>query len=355
MNFSDLVMLQNMSNGGQTPPQNSADILGLMQLSQSDTSFPMSGGDLIKLQQKPNIKKSIKQPTTPQNPLAGLELLGLQQQREGIQNLEGQLDVKKEINPWVAAVSAASDIMWGTGYTGELLKQQAMQEKERKTSAKEIQEAREKLSKTEIDILKEQQKEKKSAEQFRMLAGKQEKTASDKEQKLESTLFGDWQKNPTTQASQEVATAYEKVKLAATQPSGAGDMSLIFGYMKMLDPKSVVREGEFETAKKTAAIPDRVWNIYQQLSTGEKLTQEQRTEFTKQAEKVFSGQLEQQKRWDTVIKQRAKNLGLDPSRVVLGETLFGSSYSRTENKQPEIKEWQGKKYKIQGNKWVEVK
>lgn len=46
----------------------------------------------------------------------------------------------------------------------------------------------------------------------------------------------------------EVLTMYQKVQAAAHQPSAANDLSLIFGYMKMLDPGSVVREQEFANA-----------------------------------------------------------------------------------------------------------
>ena len=38
-------------------------------------------------------------------------------------------------------------------------------------------------------------------------------------------------------------------------PDAAGDMALIFSYMKMLDPNSTVREGEYATAQDAGSIP----------------------------------------------------------------------------------------------------
>lgn len=46
-------------------------------------------------------------------------------------------------------------------------------------------------------------------------------------------------------------------------PSGAGDLAIVIGYMKLLDPGSVVRTSEGEAVQKTVNIPDQVWNLYQ--------------------------------------------------------------------------------------------
>ena len=144
--------------------------------------------------------------------------------------------------------------------------------------------------------------------------------------KPETALHTAWMSNPTTKKSQEVATAYEKVKSAAEDPSAAGDLSLIFGYMKMLDPGSTVREGEFATAQNTAGIPDRIKNAYNKAISGERLAPEQRGDFVNQAKNVYSSQLTQQKRFDSTISERAKKAGLDPENIVLGNTLFGEDY-----------------------------
>jgi hypothetical protein len=48
--------------------------------------------------------------------------------------------------------------------------------------------------------------------------------------------------------------AYTRIQDSASDPSAAGDLALIFNYMKMLDPGSTVREGEFATAQDSAGV-----------------------------------------------------------------------------------------------------
>ena len=67
----------------------------------------------------------------------------------------------------------------------------------------------------------------------------------------------------------EVRRGYERV--LASKDDAAGDISLIFGFMKMLDPGSVVREGEFATAQNAAGIPDQIKNAYNRALSGERL------------------------------------------------------------------------------------
>lgn len=158
----------------------------------------------------------------------------------------------------------------------------------------------------------------------------------EKQVRLESHLYDKWQTNPTTKNTQEVATAYEKVLSASNNPSAAGDVSLIFGYMRMLDPASTVREGEFATAEKAAGVPERIRNVYNKVLNGERLTIEQRKDFENQAKNVLKSQMVQQKRLDKTFKERAQKIGLDPESVVFGETLFGETYSDKEPSNSQI-------------------
>lgn len=80
---------------------------------------------------------------------------------------------------------------------------------------------------------------------------------------------------------QESSRAFERIM--ATQPTGAGDIALLTSYMKVLDPGSTVREGEFATAEQAGGVPDYVRNVYNKLITGERLSPEQRTNFKSQA------------------------------------------------------------------------
>jgi len=87
-----------------------------------------------------------------------------------------------------------------------------------------------------------------------------------------------------------ITQAYKKVEAAANDPSAAGDLSLIFGFMKILDPASVVRETEFANAQNAAGVPDQIRNQYNKILSGERLNPNQRTDFIRQARELAKSQ-----------------------------------------------------------------
>lgn len=140
---------------------------------------------------------------------------------------------------------------------------------------------------------------------------------SDKDlRNLEIKLRGEYEGRDVTKETQKVATAYQKVSAAAKNPSAAGDLSLIFGYMKMLDPGSTVREGEFANAQNAAGIPDQVRNMYNRASSGERLNPAQRVDFIGQAKNIFEAQLNTQKQIDDRYNLLASQYGVNPKNVV---------------------------------------
>ena len=68
--------------------------------------------------------------------------------------------------------------------------------------------------------------------------------------------------------------------------TAASDMALIFAFMKMLDPTSTVREGEFATAQNAASIPERIRNQYNAARKGTRISEKQRDDFVNQARGV---------------------------------------------------------------------
>ena len=112
----------------------------------------------------------------------------------------------------------------------------------------------------------------------------------------------------------DVRDAFRKINSAS--PTPAGDMSLIFGYMKMLDPGSTVREGEFANAENAAGIPERVRQQYNKALKGDKLTGSQRLDFKKEAANVYQAQLSSQQSLMGRYTGLANQFGADPSGVV---------------------------------------
>lgn len=114
----------------------------------------------------------------------------------------------------------------------------------------------------------------------------------------------------------DVVNAYRKV--ASAEATAAGDVSLIFAYMKMLDPGSTVREGEFATAEQTAGIPDRIVTQYNKALKGDRLGEKQRADFKSSAKKVFDESKEVQSQIDKVYTDLAGRYGVDPTLLGIG-------------------------------------
>ena len=151
---------------------------------------------------------------------------------------------------------------------------------------------------------------------------------------MEDKLRKEWSGSPVTKDTQVIASSYQKIQEVQDNPSPAGDISLIFNYMKMLDPASVVREGEQATAASAAAVPDRIRNAYNLLIEGEKLTPNQRKDFVNKARSTYKGQLAVQKTVDDKIRRVIKKRGLDES-MVIDESLSG--LRNKQSSEPEAK------------------
>lgn len=108
---------------------------------------------------------------------------------------------------------------------------------------------------------------------------------------------------------------FKKINAARSTP--AGDVSLIFNFMKMLDPTSVVREGEQATAASAGEIPDRVWNLYNRVILGEKLSPKQRLDFKAEGQNIFASQMGAQLRREKEFTGIATRAGMNPKNIVL--------------------------------------
>lgn len=138
-------------------------------------------------------------------------------------------------------------------------------------------------------------------------------------------------------------------KLKATQDNAAGDISLIFAYMKMLDPGSVVREGEFATAQNSGGIPTRVINQYNKAKDGTRLTPEQRSDFKNQAGAILAKQVKLQKGVDDEYIRMAKERGYNPKDIIVSGTVEEDTPNT-----PEVKSVGGKQYRKVPGGWEPI-
>lgn len=122
-----------------------------------------------------------------------------------------------------------------------------------------------------------------------------------------------------SKASQDfvkVGDAYTQIRNVAKQPSAAGDLSLIFSYMKMLDPGSTVREGEFANAQNAGGVGDRIVAQYNKLLRGERLSEPQRADFVSQARTVYDSAKTRHGGVEKRFRGLAQKSGIDPDLVI---------------------------------------
>ena len=106
-------------------------------------------------------------------------------------------------------------------------------------------------------------------------------------------------------------------RVLASKSDAAGDLSMLFAYMKILDPLSVVRESEFAQAAKTGSIPDRMQAMLGGWVAGTRLTQDQRNNFKAQAKALVKRNYEKNVAKTTAkFTAMAEQQGLDPTNVV---------------------------------------
>jgi hypothetical protein len=133
-----------------------------------------------------------------------------------------------------------------------------------------------------------------------------------------------------TKDLRDVDAAFNKVVNAPA--SAAGDMAMIFNYMKLLDPGSTVREGEFATAQNAAGVPDRVWNTYNRILSGERLAPAQREDFSRSAKAAYTSQQESADQFTATVLQQADQDGIAREKV-LGKENLNQFYKRIADRQ----------------------
>ena len=126
----------------------------------------------------------------------------------------------------------------------------------------------------------------------------------------------------------KVRDAFGRIQASASDPSGAGDLALIFNFMKVLDPGSTVREGEFATAASAAGIDQRIRAQYNKVKKGTHLEATQRLDFVNRAQKLYASQLKQYQSHEDYYRGLAETYNLNPENVVygMGESITAENF-----------------------------
>ena len=131
----------------------------------------------------------------------------------------------------------------------------------------------------------------------------------------------------------ELRDAIGKVEQSRDNPSAAGDLSLIFNFMKIQDPASVVRESEFDTAQNATSLGGRIGAGAQRVINGQRMLPEQRKDFVDTANRLFESQMKSQIALEKSFTEIAERLGMNPEDVVIDFILDRRPGGSKTNKQ----------------------
>lgn len=139
----------------------------------------------------------------------------------------------------------------------------------------------------------------------------------------EQKLRKEYQDTNTVKSFGEQTQAYQRVLDSAREPSPAGDLALIFNYMKVLDPGSVVRESEFATAAASGAFGERLKAAAQRIISGERLSEEMRRDFVNEAGQLYEGAASLHGRTNERYRGLSDQYGIEPGRIVYDAAKIG--------------------------------
>lgn len=236
--------------------------------------------------------------------------------------LENPHATKLTIGILTSHMPGGKDVMEAVGKRGEEVRKQEIHPLELKKQEGELKQQAEQLGLTKAQTnealvrAKNLSTEgKKLALEFESMKAGGSNVPPEKRFDFEQKLRKEY--NDQTGDFQTVRSSYQRILQSENTP--AGDIALIFNYMKMLDPGSVVREGEFATAANAGGIPTKIQNMYNKAMSGERLTPEQRVMFSNQAKSLYSGAQTREKEVRKGIDRVVKNYGLNESNIFYEE------------------------------------
>jgi hypothetical protein len=133
---------------------------------------------------------------------------------------------------------------------------------------------------------------------------------------FEKDLWAQYANADPVKTYEVVRGGYERVRESAALDTGAGDMGLIYGYMKMLDPGSVVRESEFAMAAQAGSFGEQIQGMVSRVINGERLPESQRAEFVQAADKLYADVNENLGQFNEQFETRVTGAGVEPSRII---------------------------------------
>lgn len=127
-------------------------------------------------------------------------------------------------------------------------------------------------------------------------------------------LRREFQGNKTFKDVEQMAGYIESIRKAPKD--GTGDLSLIYSFVKMLDPGSVVREGEIALSRSPTPLLEQLTQAYGRRAKGQLLDPELRARYVATADALFKAQVGRLKAMEGQYRKRAERAGANPEDVI---------------------------------------
>lgn len=124
-----------------------------------------------------------------------------------------------------------------------------------------------------------------------------------------------YNQDPTTKATAEVRSSYERAQSLAAKPGKINDIGLVYSLMRSFDPGSTVREGEFAMAAKAGSWGDQV-KAYVELAESGQMPAGKRAEILETIKKQAEAQERRQAEADQYYGDLASEYKVKPDLVV---------------------------------------
>ena len=125
-------------------------------------------------------------------------------------------------------------------------------------------------------------KQRQQADEAAAQAKAQEERRADQEKRAWD-MKGRYEGTQDVKDFRQVDSSFRTIQNLAKTPSPSNDIALVFNFMKMNDPGSTVREGEYATASNAGGVEESVRNMYNKMMDGLILQPEQRNNFVNTA------------------------------------------------------------------------
>lgn len=141
----------------------------------------------------------------------------------------------------------------------------------------------------------------------------QQKVTLDRQAKLQK----DWVNNKTRERFEKIKTAAQAVAVSVKKSkTGIGDTAAIIGFMKLLDPGSVVREGEQAILEAAQGRLAQARNVLGKFTKGKRLTPGAMAELKEISQDLVDIHLGLMENRVAEARQQAESQGIDPDTIV---------------------------------------